>query len=201
MESHCAEKRTSKASTINFCIISFLKVWTILNAFPDVYIFASDQRSRRAGRQLICGNFCSRLEFCHSPSLWELCSTGHFTFSFRLFYSAAAEAAAFNLERYIKQKLMNHPPTLMKFAPLFILGKQQNIKTLRFVTKVPFWDVSRKTELRPWQSKEDISQREDMFFTDHQCLTLLTGRSSVTPAALAFPVEAVAVVVAIRNLV
>ena len=26
MESHCAEKRTSKASTINFCIISFLKV-------------------------------------------------------------------------------------------------------------------------------------------------------------------------------
>lgn len=29
---------------------------------------------------------------------------------------------------------------------------------------------------------------------------LLTGRSSVTPAALAFPVEAVAVVVAIRNL-
>ena len=146
MESHCAEKRTSKASTINFCIISFLKVWTILNAFSDVYkhinIFASDQRSRRAGRQLICGNFCSRLEFCHSLSPWELCSTGHFTFSFRLFYSAAA----FNLERYIKQKLMNHPPTLMKFAPLFILRKQQNTKTLRFVTKVPFWDVCRKKQ-------------------------------------------------------
>ena len=133
MESHCAEKRTSKASTINFCIISFLKS---VNNFERISrcLYICERPEKQEGGQTI-----NLRQFLFPPRvLWELCSTGHFTFSFRLFYSAAAEAAAFNLERYIKQKLMNHPPTLMKFAPLFILRKQQNTKTLRFVTKVPF---------------------------------------------------------------